>query len=651
MEQFKGSSNFYRPLRNSEIRVVRLKPSVDDLSPRTQVEAKLCTIALDSSADFFALSYVWGDANTTVPIKLDGHEFPVTINLYIALANLRNRYDVNRRPHDSTFCSLSNIENKGNWENWPNVAMYWWIDAICINQRDNEERAKQIPRIKDLYARATRVVIWITPAIFSTDYSEAVQIIKRFPIIGMLAEQYAVVRECLAIQSTCDTLTNMAITMILTSAITIVEEKPKDLLKAMGHIFLSPSSWFQRIWTLQEAVFAKEDPALVLGSEATTLSKFCLLQDAFVILAKSLSPGEYLPPLYLLAIQVSTARKISLLSSKHSNASRQNTSDEMKHSRDDDVEQEETRSALQVFAHELLSLLSEFGTTQKATNKHDKIYGLLGLTSLPDLPHDLKPNYDKPFGDICMNYSKFLIQSTGFLTTLHLGVNKLAGYPSWVPDFSMGSENIPRGRGTAHISPDGRLLSTRGVKIGEAIAIHLPLKFGPIFVQERPIPHDEVLTVLRDFVKRILKSSSQLRCRALHETAREWVESSLTRHHAAVKERILALIDELGLDKRYLGRDDNTLSCTPTLAILFGAATYMLLDDGTICSSMSQTDRCLFVGDVVVALHGTASLTHLRPYAGRSTYRVLGECNSFNLPHQLNMALEDAGKIEVFNLC
>ncbi|PVH75763.1 hypothetical protein DL98DRAFT_395410, partial [Cadophora sp. DSE1049] len=92
---------------------------------------------------FFALSYVWGDASDTRTITLDGQDFPITTNLWTAILSLRNRYDPERKPHDKK-----------------KHAICWWIDAICIDQTDTKERSRQVPRMKNLYSTATRVVVW-----------------------------------------------------------------------------------------------------------------------------------------------------------------------------------------------------------------------------------------------------------------------------------------------------------------------------------------------------------------------------------------------------------------------------------------------------------------------------------------------------------
>lgn len=39
-----------------------------------------------------------------------------------------------------------------------------WIDAICINQRDNPEKGLQVAKMGDIYSKASRVVVWLGPA-------------------------------------------------------------------------------------------------------------------------------------------------------------------------------------------------------------------------------------------------------------------------------------------------------------------------------------------------------------------------------------------------------------------------------------------------------------------------------------------------------
>ena len=88
-----------------------------------------------------ALSYVWGGEEKPKSILIDGQELAVTQNLHMALLRLRN-------------CKFPRII---------------WADAICINQANDNEKELQIPLIATIYAKASRVVVWLGEAQDNSD--------------------------------------------------------------------------------------------------------------------------------------------------------------------------------------------------------------------------------------------------------------------------------------------------------------------------------------------------------------------------------------------------------------------------------------------------------------------------------------------------
>ncbi|KAK3347428.1 heterokaryon incompatibility protein-domain-containing protein [Neurospora tetraspora] len=92
---------------------------------------------------FQALSYVWGIPNPDEPlptILLDGVPMTVTPNLHSALCFLLSQQ---QQPEDNDFKTS------------------FWIDALCINQADNDEKAFQVPLMSQIYTSATRVFVWL----------------------------------------------------------------------------------------------------------------------------------------------------------------------------------------------------------------------------------------------------------------------------------------------------------------------------------------------------------------------------------------------------------------------------------------------------------------------------------------------------------
>lgn len=97
---------------------------------------------LDSAKrpDYEALSWVWGRGKETVGIEVEGRMICVNINLATALRQLR----LNEHPRQL------------------------WIDRLCINQGDNEERRAQVRHKDQIYREAREVIVWLGEAYPST---------------------------------------------------------------------------------------------------------------------------------------------------------------------------------------------------------------------------------------------------------------------------------------------------------------------------------------------------------------------------------------------------------------------------------------------------------------------------------------------------
>lgn len=84
--------------------------------------------------DFTALSYVWG-AHHSPPHEIccDGFNVPITPNCRAALCALRQRFG----------------------------PITIWVDSICINQQDDQEKASQISLMGNIYSLAATAYIWL----------------------------------------------------------------------------------------------------------------------------------------------------------------------------------------------------------------------------------------------------------------------------------------------------------------------------------------------------------------------------------------------------------------------------------------------------------------------------------------------------------
>ncbi|KAK3319024.1 heterokaryon incompatibility protein-domain-containing protein [Apodospora peruviana] len=94
---------------------------------------KLKTINIPETSPYKAISYSWGEVPGTATIECDGASLETT----------RSVHDVLRRLRDA--------------EKTKRV----WIDGLCINQRDVAEKQKVVKRMRDIYASASEVIIWL----------------------------------------------------------------------------------------------------------------------------------------------------------------------------------------------------------------------------------------------------------------------------------------------------------------------------------------------------------------------------------------------------------------------------------------------------------------------------------------------------------
>jgi len=89
-------------------------------------------------SSYIALSYVWGPSTQNKQILVNGHLCPVTDNLYAALDQLQHCVAIK-------------------------TGLRIWVDALCIDQNNLEEKAYQIELMHKIYAQAQHVVIWLGP--------------------------------------------------------------------------------------------------------------------------------------------------------------------------------------------------------------------------------------------------------------------------------------------------------------------------------------------------------------------------------------------------------------------------------------------------------------------------------------------------------
>ncbi|KAK0702810.1 heterokaryon incompatibility protein-domain-containing protein, partial [Lasiosphaeris hirsuta] len=123
-----------------EIRLVRTTRR----EPGAEPQFELVTVSLDKNPTYHAISYVWGDPSTDKYGVVIGNQWLDTTRSTFEILHHHlgwwSKYD-SGRPED----------------------VYYWIDFLCINQKNMTERNSQVLLMKDIYSKAKTVISYLKP--------------------------------------------------------------------------------------------------------------------------------------------------------------------------------------------------------------------------------------------------------------------------------------------------------------------------------------------------------------------------------------------------------------------------------------------------------------------------------------------------------
>ncbi|KIE03655.1 Heterokaryon incompatibility protein 6, partial [Metarhizium majus ARSEF 297] len=196
---------------------------------------------------FMALSYVWGDASDRLDVAVAqsttdaaARRLSVTANLAEALGHL---------PYADSHIVL-------------------WVDAVCINQQDLDERARHVSLVAEIYASAERVLAWTGPS--APGSNVAVNLLQRIadsvdPDPGSRAPRP---RES---QWTRESGAASAyFRLLLDERVALPWDGPES--QALEAFFHRP--WFERLWARQEIALGAADAVLLCGASSIAWAKF-----------------------------------------------------------------------------------------------------------------------------------------------------------------------------------------------------------------------------------------------------------------------------------------------------------------------------------------------------------------------------------------
>jgi hypothetical protein len=145
----------YKPIQSDEVRLCRFVKETD------HIWAKLVTFSISQLPLYQTLSYGCSEDRRedcmNWHIKVDGRGLSVLGSLQPFFKALRDK----------------DLLLDGTW---------WWIDSICINQADEEERNQQVKLMRRLYSDCSACVIWLGQAAGHDD--DAVDFIQDIDRLG-----------------------------------------------------------------------------------------------------------------------------------------------------------------------------------------------------------------------------------------------------------------------------------------------------------------------------------------------------------------------------------------------------------------------------------------------------------------------------------
>ncbi|KAH7215250.1 heterokaryon incompatibility protein-domain-containing protein [Fusarium oxysporum] len=376
-------NKLYQPITgDTEIRLLILEPGTRE----DALECQLVNAGLSWRTRFEALSYAWGDDTTKYQLKCSGHDIGVRANLHDALLDLRH----------------------------PTRKRVLWIDALCINQADNDEKSKQIRLMHEIYSQAQEVLIYLGKS--DPSVHGAIESMRwlDWKLMPLYARQFLL-------------SSNIGMASFFVERWTTMKPINREGFNWDAIINLLTRPWFQRTWVIQEAVIPKH-AQVICGDQSISWAKFLRVVDAIKHYQSSVKTVPTYHSIY------DTISSLDLMRSARSN----------RHPRIYILGQRWYRPLLTRRPMEgqedskLLDLIL-MSRRYKCTYPHDKIFGMLGVTGEDTSSELLKPDYNISPMDAYRNFVLWEIKNNRSFRVLGTSSQKTSRHrssPSWVPDFN-----------------------------------------------------------------------------------------------------------------------------------------------------------------------------------------------------------------------
>jgi hypothetical protein len=334
-----------------------------------EIQCQLEEVPLENLPFYEAASYVWGDPSPTKSILVDGRRLAITKSAYDIIQKRRSYW------HETVI----------------------WIDQICINQKNDQEKNSQVQIMNVIYKEAARVIA------FLGESGDAHSVQLFLSTLHYLMQGLGCSEEMLK---------------------TIFLANPQ--WKSISNFFGNP--WFRRVWIVQEAAFAK---------------KLILFYGDICIDSESLSRAvAVLSNRHMIA---SLGDPIAMLEGQDFDNCYENAMDGF-HNADTMLEFRGDVDYQRAFP---LSMVLQSCISFEATDPRDKVYALLGLTT-DDSKSAIIPEYQKGNSarTVYITAMRYVLEKAAnpldALSVAGIGIDRLMNdLPSWVPDWSYATQPQP----------------------------------------------------------------------------------------------------------------------------------------------------------------------------------------------------------------
>ena len=352
---YAGKSQDFPPKLNAanwEIRLLLLSPAADHTAP---LVGSFKVVSVREHARYDAISHAWGMPGPLWLIEIDDHPYYITLSLAKCLVALR----------------------------YPSEERALWVDAVCVDQRNVQERSQQVEFMQHTFSGAWCVQVWLGHK--STRCKRLIETVNDF-----VRQQRP-----------------SAIVSRQTKQQRIEEIDDLDLF------FTEPQYW-NRLWVWQELALAR-NIWIVYGRQSMSMDSFrTYLTSCTSVVYQGLNvvdPRDKYNAAVLRMIQL------------------------------EDMTQALSGLTGLATSNKMTRLIRIFAKARKtvASDPRDRVYGLLGICTAMFGSAFMKADYAASLVDIYTTFAYRTIeisQRLDIFNQANWAMNSIIGLPSWVPDWS-----------------------------------------------------------------------------------------------------------------------------------------------------------------------------------------------------------------------